>query len=382
MKKTLLIMAVIAGLQLMAQSPTPRLSLFEEFTGENCPPCAATNPALNALLAQPTNTAKVVAIKWQVPIPSAPSNTWSLYQTNKAEIDWRYKSTAAGGYGYMSQWTSTTAPTSGINAAPTGFFDGQHQWVFGASSDHPINVTNAVISAAQSQTAAFSVSMARAWDATYSSVNLTVNIVATANFSSVPTPSTNPTGTLVFRTVMVEKYIHFNTPPGTNGEKDFEDVAIRSFPTLSTGIAMAIPESYEGQVRPRSGLAAKYGVTVTNSPGLIDAGYRGEYNTHLVNLSGEPYTVNEGDKVSQIIIYPVVIAELEETELIDAVLAMYEKYRDYEEQGYKPFSSWFESMSKKFKFDRRKIAQELECDFLGSGDGVIPGDLQDRKSVV
>ena len=97
MKKTLLTMAVIAGLQLMAQSPTPRLSLFEEFTGENCPPCAATNPALNALLAQPTNTAKVVAIKWQVPIPSAPSNTWSLYQTNKAEIDWRYKSTAAGG---------------------------------------------------------------------------------------------------------------------------------------------------------------------------------------------------------------------------------------------------------------------------------------------
>jgi hypothetical protein len=52
------------------------------------------------------------------------------------------------------------------------------------------------------------------------------------------------------------------------------------------------------------------------------------------------------------------------------------KYVEYEEQGYKPFSSWFESMSKKFKFDRRKIAQELECDFLGSGDGVIPSDLQ------
>lgn len=55
-----------------------------------------------------------------------------------------------------------------------------------------------------------------------------------------------------------------------------------------------------------------------------------------------------------------------------------EKYREYEEQGYKPFSSWFESMSKKFKYDRRKIAQELECDFLGSGDGVIPGDLQEN----
>jgi hypothetical protein len=54
------------------------------------------------------------------------------------------------------------------------------------------------------------------------------------------------------------------------------------------------------------------------------------------------------------------------------------KYQEYEEQGYKPFSSWFESMSKKFKYDRRKIAQELECDFLGSGDGVIPGDVQDH----
>lgn len=54
------------------------------------------------------------------------------------------------------------------------------------------------------------------------------------------------------------------------------------------------------------------------------------------------------------------------------------KYTELEEQGYKPFSSWFESMSKKFKYDRRKIAQELECDFLGSGDGVIPGDVQDH----
>ncbi len=55
-----------------------------------------------------------------------------------------------------------------------------------------------------------------------------------------------------------------------------------------------------------------------------------------------------------------------------------EKYNEYLEQGYKPFSSWFESMSKKFKYDRRKIAQELECDFLGSGDGVIPGDIQEN----
>jgi len=55
-----------------------------------------------------------------------------------------------------------------------------------------------------------------------------------------------------------------------------------------------------------------------------------------------------------------------------------EKFQEYLELGYKPFSSWFESMSKKFKYDRRKIAQELECDFLGSGDGIIPSDIQEN----
>ncbi len=228
MKKQLLAGLMLAGMSVFAQ--TPRLSLFEEFTGETCPPCASTNPGLNLILANPTNTALVVAIKWQVPIPSAPSNTWSLYQTNKIEIDWRYKATGTG-YGYPSQWTSTTAVTSGINAAPTGLFDGQHQWLFGAASDHPAYVTNAVIAAAQSYTSAFSVTMARAWDATFSSVNLTVSILATASFSA--------NGPLVFRTVMVEKAIHFATQPGTNGEKDFEDAAIASFPSIQTGVAMA-----------------------------------------------------------------------------------------------------------------------------------------------
>ena len=57
-----------------------------------------------------------------------------------------------------------------------------------------------------------------------------------------------------------------------------------------------------------------------------------------------------------------------------------DNYQEFEEQGYKPYSSWFESMSKKFKYDRRKISQELECDFLGSGDGVIPGFVQENIS--
>ena len=217
-KKVFSICIVLIGLNSFSQ--TPRLSLYEEFTGETCPPCASANPPLNLLLASPTNTPKIVAIKWQVPIPSAPSNTWSLYQTNKVEIDWRWKSVANGGYGYIPA----------INSAPSGKIDGEAPTVFGAASAHPANLNNNVISTAQSFTSAFSISVSRAWDASCSSINLTVSIAATANFNAV--------GALKFRTVMVENIIDFPTAPGSNGEKHFEDVAIKSFPTLQSGISM------------------------------------------------------------------------------------------------------------------------------------------------
>ena len=71
---------------------------------------------------------------------------------------------------------------------------------------------------------------------------------------------------------------------------------------ISTGLFMAIPQGMEGQVRPRSGLATKKGVTVINSPGTIDSDYRGEVMVGLVNLSNEPYTVNDGDRVAQLVI--------------------------------------------------------------------------------
>jgi hypothetical protein len=230
MKKNLLSFGlVVLGMSVFAQ--TPRLSLFEEFTGENCPPCASTNPGLNALLKAPQNVNKIVAIKWQVPIPSAPSTSWSLYQTDKAEIDWRWKSGASGNYGYPSQNTSATAITDGINSAPSGRIDGQHQWVFGAASDHPANLNSTAISNAQAIMSPFAVTMVRDWNATGTAVTVTINITASMNFNAV--------GNLVFRTVMVEREIKFATAPGTNGEKDFEDVAIKSFPTLQNGTAMA-----------------------------------------------------------------------------------------------------------------------------------------------
>jgi len=70
---------------------------------------------------------------------------------------------------------------------------------------------------------------------------------------------------------------------------------------VGTGIKIAIPEGYEAQVRPRSGLSAKYGITVLNSPGTIDADYRGEIAVILVNISSEKYILNPGDRIAQLV---------------------------------------------------------------------------------
>jgi dUTP pyrophosphatase len=73
---------------------------------------------------------------------------------------------------------------------------------------------------------------------------------------------------------------------------------------------MAIPEGYEGQVRPRSGLALKQGVGIPNAPGTIDADYRGEVKVILINLSTSPVTIKQGDRIAQLVICPIVRAEL------------------------------------------------------------------------
>lgn len=89
---------------------------------------------------------------------------------------------------------------------------------------------------------------------------------------------------------------------------------------IPTGLYIALPEGYEAQVRPRSGLAAKYGVTVANSPGTVDADYRGEIKVILINLSNEKFVVNPGDRIAQMVIarYERVewneVATLDETE--------------------------------------------------------------------
>jgi len=74
---------------------------------------------------------------------------------------------------------------------------------------------------------------------------------------------------------------------------------------IPTGLALAIPSGFEGQVRPRSGLARRHGVTVANAPGTIDADYRGEIEVLLINLGQEPFTIERGDRIAQLVIAPV-----------------------------------------------------------------------------
>jgi dUTP pyrophosphatase len=79
---------------------------------------------------------------------------------------------------------------------------------------------------------------------------------------------------------------------------------------IGTGFAVALPYGYELQVRPRSGLAVKHGVTVVNAPGTIDADYRGEIKVGLINLGRHPYTIHRGDRIAQLVLAPVCRMEL------------------------------------------------------------------------
>ena len=83
---------------------------------------------------------------------------------------------------------------------------------------------------------------------------------------------------------------------------------------ISTGIAVEIPEGYELQIRPRSGLALKKGISIVNTPGTLDSGYRGEIGVILINHGEEDFGINEGDKIAQAVLNKIEIAEVEEVE--------------------------------------------------------------------
>jgi dUTP pyrophosphatase len=86
---------------------------------------------------------------------------------------------------------------------------------------------------------------------------------------------------------------------------------------VPTGLMMAIPNGYEAQIRPRSGLAVKHGIGLINSPGTIDADYRGEIRVAVINLGKQAYTIRRGDRIAQMIIHRVYQAGLEEVSFLD-----------------------------------------------------------------
>jgi dUTP pyrophosphatase len=86
---------------------------------------------------------------------------------------------------------------------------------------------------------------------------------------------------------------------------------------IPTGLMIALPEGYEAQVRPRSGLSYKHGVTLVNAPGTIDADYRGEWKVLLINLSNEPYTIQDGDRIAQVVVAKCERVEWDEVPELD-----------------------------------------------------------------
>ncbi|RJP67388.1 MAG: dUTP diphosphatase [Candidatus Abyssobacteria bacterium SURF_17] len=86
---------------------------------------------------------------------------------------------------------------------------------------------------------------------------------------------------------------------------------------IPTGLALSIPPGYEGQVRPRSGLAANHGLTILNAPGTIDADYRGELKVLLINLGKKDVNLTRGDRIAQLVIAPVTCVSLQETSDLD-----------------------------------------------------------------
>lgn len=95
------------------------------------------------------------------------------------------------------------------------------------------------------------------------------------------------------------------------------EIAPGAYAMIPTGFAIALPNGYEAQIRPRSGLAAKHGITVLNSPGTVDADYRGEVKVMLINHGPAPFVVRRGERIAQMVVAPVSSVTLIETETLD-----------------------------------------------------------------
>lgn len=105
--------------------------------------------------------------------------------------------------------------------------------------------------------------------------------------------------------------------PAALGAEEVVEIAPGRSALIPTGFAIALPEGYEAQIRPRSGLAAKFGVTVLNAPGTVDADYRGEVKVMLINHGHAPFPVRRGDRIAQMVVAPVTAVTFLEQEMLD-----------------------------------------------------------------
>ena len=207
MKKTLLTLFA-AALTGVAFAQAPRMQLYEVFSGENCPPCASANPTTKALL--DANTANIIGLKYQVPIPSA----GPIHNQNTVDPNAR-----------RSYYGITSAPNARHDGTTIG-------------NGHSLNLTQALITARQSVTSPFTVQLEHAINATWDSISINMTITAAQAVTS---------GTWFARIALVEKHMSYPTPPGTNGETDFYDVTRRMYPN-ATGTAL--PSTWtNGQVQ-------------------------------------------------------------------------------------------------------------------------------------
>ena len=211
MKKNLLpfLMVLLAN---FAFAQSPRVVLYEEFTGENCGPCAAANPTLNALLAaNPTST--IISLKFEVPIPSSAGPN-SIYGANTADV-------------------STRTSFYSVPFAPYGRLDGFEQVdASGQGNDgHVSFLTQPVITSRSAVTSPFTLNLSHSMNASFDTATVTAVITASQAYTAF--------GALKFRLALIEKEIHLAVPTGSNGEKDFFSTMRKMVPdangTLITG---------------------------------------------------------------------------------------------------------------------------------------------------
>src|SRR4051812_16156119 len=251
MKKLILFVAA-AFIGTYAFSQSQRLVLFEEFTSENCPPCAATNPSLNALL--DANGTKVVSIKYQNDIPSP----GPMYYHNTVDVEARQTVYAN-------------------NYSPNGILDGN------VYNDQPATLTQTIINNRYAVASPFTIAVSHylspAHDSIYAHATITCTQAVTA--------------TMTAHMVVIERNIYFTTAPGSNGEKTFEGVMKKMLPTnagttvtspQTVGMVMNLDYSWQlANVYDTNQLAVVVFVQNTSTKEVYQAGFS---RTHITNDAG------------------------------------------------------------------------------------------------